>query len=195
MSFQAPPHVNLNDDKSQLAIRSIIACSLLAGFAVLGRFLSRRLVKADLWATDFLIVFGLIGAWALSALNVWGKMRALPHFHLLIWHPDAKLGVGRHIWVVPPQNLTPLLKVFAPGLVAPVSNFDWIIDVFRRGNLLRCEPTAGQGLNPPSLLRPFPRQNFRTLCLHRRSFRRRLGNSCSNDSDIHLQTNPWLLGT
>ena len=54
MSIQVPPHINLNDDKGPLAIRSIMACSVLAGFAVLGRFLSRRLVKADLWTTDFL---------------------------------------------------------------------------------------------------------------------------------------------
>ena len=76
MSIQLPPHVNLNDNKGPLAIRSVISCSVLAGFAVLGRFLSRRLVKADLWTTDFLIAIGLIGAWALSALTVWGRMRA-----------------------------------------------------------------------------------------------------------------------
>ena len=121
MSIQPPPHVNLNDNKSPLAIRAVIACSLLAGFAVLGRFLSRRLVKADLWATDFLIVIGLITAWTLSGLTVWGKLQARNYKSTSSsTHrgPGAKMGLGRHIWVVPPQNITPILKVFAPGLVA-----------------------------------------------------------------------------
>lgn len=155
-------------------------------------------MKADLWATDFLVIIGLITAWALSGLTIWGKMQARNYkstFSCTHRGPDAKMGLGRHVWVVPPQNLTPILKVFAPGLVASVSSIDWIIDVFRRGNPLLCEPTAGQGLNPPFLLWPFPRQNLRTSYIHRRSFRRRLGISRSIDIDIHLQTHPWLLGT
>ena len=76
MSTQVPPHINLDDDKGPLAIRSVTACSVLGAFAVLGRFLSRRLVKVDLWTTDYLIAIALIGAWALSGLTIAGKMQA-----------------------------------------------------------------------------------------------------------------------
>ncbi len=112
--FQIPPSgVDLNDNLGPLAIRSVMACSVLAGLAVLGRFLSRRLMKADLWATDLLIAIGLIGAWALSGLVVWGKMLARsysPASSCTDPCPDARMGLGRHIWVVPPQNLTQYSK-------------------------------------------------------------------------------------
>ena len=63
MSAEIPPGVNLSDDRGSQAVRSTLACAILAGSILAGRLVSRKLRKQDFKISDYLVVLGLLGAW------------------------------------------------------------------------------------------------------------------------------------
>ena len=58
------------EDRSTEIIWSAALCMILAGLAVIGRFVSRRLKKVKPASCDYLIIGGLLGAWASSGIVI-----------------------------------------------------------------------------------------------------------------------------
>ena len=82
MATQLPSAFNLTENKGPQVILSVVICTVLSGFAVIGRLTSRRLKKATLDASDFTAVGGMIGAWVISGLCVIGKATYIYYFEL-----------------------------------------------------------------------------------------------------------------
>ena len=89
MAAMLTPGVDLTDDRGPQVIRIVVACSVLSGLAFAGRIVSRKLMKADFLASDYLIALGLLGAWLISGSGIWGKH----HLGLmLLWHKTSLQG-------------------------------------------------------------------------------------------------------
>ena len=73
MSLDLAPGMSLTDDRGPQVIKTLIACSVLSGLAVVGRIISRKLLKANLLVSDYLVVLGLLSAWLVSGLALWSK--------------------------------------------------------------------------------------------------------------------------
>ena len=67
------PGVAIPSDRAATLFRSILACSLLSGLAVLGRFASRRVKKVPVGVADWMVVAGLLGAWIISGFSANGQ--------------------------------------------------------------------------------------------------------------------------
>jgi len=93
MASYSLSNINTNDDWRPHIVSSIVACMVFAGISVIGRVVSRRINKLELSASDFLSVGGLLGAWVISLIVI----------------EEAKLGLGRHIEVVPLANVRMIL--------------------------------------------------------------------------------------
>lgn len=72
MSMTPPPGMDLTEDLGPRIIREVAACSVLAGLAVVGRLVSRKMKKASLTGADYAVIGGLLGAWVASGLTIWG---------------------------------------------------------------------------------------------------------------------------
>ena len=70
MSTPIPPGVDLNDNKGPQLIRSVIACCVLSGLALVGRLAARKIQKSNFKASDYLVAVGLIGAWVISGIAI-----------------------------------------------------------------------------------------------------------------------------
>ncbi|PVH99805.1 hypothetical protein DM02DRAFT_656087 [Periconia macrospinosa] len=71
-------------DSTESIIISVIACMVLSGFRVIGRFASRFLKKTPIGVRDWLILGGLAGAFAISIIII----------------QAAKRGLGKHVEIV-----------------------------------------------------------------------------------------------
>lgn len=54
-------------------VRAVMVCGMLAGLAMVGRIVSRGMVKAGFFMSDLLLIIGLLSAWVVDGLGVWGK--------------------------------------------------------------------------------------------------------------------------
>ena len=61
------------EDRGPEIIRAVVTCLVLSGLALVGRIVSRKLLKANFLVSDYLVAFGSLGAWLLSSLTIWGK--------------------------------------------------------------------------------------------------------------------------
>jgi len=71
------PGVDLSEDNTGSIITSVIVCMVLSGLSVIARFASRYLKKASIAVSDWLILGGLAGAWAISLIIIQGKVDRL----------------------------------------------------------------------------------------------------------------------
>ena len=105
MSAQDPPNVNLKDDLGGAIIRPAIAVVVVVAFFVAARLVSRKLKKADWNASELFVVISFVGCLIFAALDVYGKLWCSAMRYLaclcLSRGEDAKLGLGKHIEVVP----------------------------------------------------------------------------------------------
>jgi hypothetical protein len=67
MATNIPSGVDLTADRGPEIIRSIAAVASLAALIVIGRFVSRKIQKAQWKASDYTIVLGLFGCWGMTA--------------------------------------------------------------------------------------------------------------------------------
>lgn len=73
MSSNPVPGMSLADNRGPQVIRAIVVCSVLSGLAFAGRIISRKLLKANLLVSDYLVALGLLSAWLVSSLALWSK--------------------------------------------------------------------------------------------------------------------------
>ena len=86
MTTQATPGVDLNDNLGPQIAHITVAMAVLAGIALVGRLICRRMLKLQLTISDYLIVAGLLGVWVYSGLIIGGNsnsIQALQCTHLL----------------------------------------------------------------------------------------------------------------
>lgn len=62
-----------DDDLSPRLIRSIIACSTLAGLALAGRVVSRKIIRSKFLVSDYVVMAALATAWAMSGMTIDGE--------------------------------------------------------------------------------------------------------------------------
>lgn len=70
MAVNPPPGVDLQADRGPDILRSTVAVAVSATMAVTARLISRRLVKANWNGSDYTVVLGLVGCWALNAVTI-----------------------------------------------------------------------------------------------------------------------------
>lgn len=70
MSQQQFREGNLQLNDGEGVIESLAACMVLSFFAVAARLASRRIQKAKLRASDYLVVCGLVAAWMVSLITI-----------------------------------------------------------------------------------------------------------------------------
>ncbi|MCJ1385608.1 hypothetical protein MMC17_008731 [Xylographa soralifera] len=99
MSAQAPAAVNLDDTLGPQIARITVAMAVLAGIALVGRLICRRMLKLQLAVSDYLIVTGLLGVWMYSGLIIGA----------------TTLGLGEHIRMVSTRNLITQLQLIYAG--------------------------------------------------------------------------------
>ena len=114
MSATPLPDVNLNNNRGPHLIRSVAACSFLAGVSMAGRIASRKLLKSHFLASDYWITAGLIGSWIVSAVTIAGERHGSYPSSYAFPNIAAVLGLGKHIEMVSPKNLKLMLKVCLP---------------------------------------------------------------------------------
>ena len=66
-------NVNLQDNRGSEIIRAVAIPAALATIAVFCRLVARRLKHLDLRASDYTIILGLVGAWAIGGGLIAGK--------------------------------------------------------------------------------------------------------------------------
>ncbi len=69
--------LNLEENQGHQIQRSVIAVTILATLSLTGRLVCRKSKKADWIASDYMIIIGLVGAWAISGVTI--ARRALLH--------------------------------------------------------------------------------------------------------------------
>lgn len=74
MASQGLMDTSLGDNMSPQIIIACTICSVFAGFAVVARLTARRITKLRLLVSDYLVVVGLVAAWVLSAMIMYGKL-------------------------------------------------------------------------------------------------------------------------
>lgn len=62
--------VDLGEDNTGLIITAVIICMVLSGLSVISRVTSRYLKKTSITQSDWLILGGLAGAWAISLIII-----------------------------------------------------------------------------------------------------------------------------
>ncbi|KAK5998967.1 hypothetical protein PT974_01351 [Cladobotryum mycophilum] len=86
--MEAPPGVDLAEDRRSVILAGSMTTWALAITAVILRIMSRRMRNIKLWLDDWLIIASLIPACAhILAMSVYAVSR----------------GLGKHIWVAPPD--------------------------------------------------------------------------------------------
>ena len=60
--------VDLNANKGPVVLQTLTPCMILAGLAVFAQFLSRQIKKQILTVSDYLIIVGLMGSWAVLTI-------------------------------------------------------------------------------------------------------------------------------
>ena len=70
MAATVPPGVDLTADRGPEIIRNTAAVASLATVVVIARLVSRRIQKSKWNLSDYTIVVGLIGCWALTAVVI-----------------------------------------------------------------------------------------------------------------------------
>ena len=73
MAPTPPPSVNLNDNRGPGINRVVAVAAVLGSIAVVGRIASRGVKRVPLAASDYMIVLGLIIAWAMAILVFIGE--------------------------------------------------------------------------------------------------------------------------
>ena len=122
MAGSLRPNVNLSDDRGPGVNTSISIVSVLAGIALIGRLLSRRLKKIPLSASDHTLVLGwLMGCGVTicvymckSSLQQSNRgISVLPLSFIDRYSPTVGVhfGLGKHLEAVPFENIIKLLKV------------------------------------------------------------------------------------
>ncbi|RDL33849.1 uncharacterized protein BP5553_08217 [Venustampulla echinocandica] len=96
MSSEAPPGVDLRDDRSQYIHAAVGTCIGLAAIGLIARLYCRRVMKLALSASDYFIIAGF-----LAALGECGLVFA-----------SIQVGFGRHVETVTPAQLETFLKIF-----------------------------------------------------------------------------------
>lgn len=104
--------IDLTDDRGPQVIKAIVACSCFSGVSFAGRIVSRKLLKANLLVSDYLVALGFLGAWLLSGLGIWGK-------HL----PDL-MPLRQKIWL---RGLAHAVQTCTSGLENILKWFRWTI--------------------------------------------------------------------
>ena len=66
-------NVDLQDNRGPEIVRAVAIPAALAAIAVVCRLVSRRLKHLDLKASDYTIILGLLGAWAVGGGLIAGK--------------------------------------------------------------------------------------------------------------------------
>jgi len=97
-------------DRRPGIIISVSVCMALAALSVIGRLVSRKMKGAKLSASDFWVIGGLAGAWVISLIII----------------EEAKLGLGRHIELVPFPNVREILLTTYIGEIFYSTTFPMI---------------------------------------------------------------------
>lgn len=71
MSASTPlSNSSLNDNQTPRLIRIVIACSVLAGLALVDRLIARKMLRSKLLLSDYVVMAALGTAWVLSAVTL-----------------------------------------------------------------------------------------------------------------------------
>ncbi|ERF72506.1 hypothetical protein EPUS_09033 [Endocarpon pusillum Z07020] len=94
MATIPPPSKNLGDNRGPEITQSITVVVVLTALSLIGRLFSRRLQKVPLAASDYTIILGWLTACGMT----------------IIIYIGVTLGLGKHIEVVPLEDMTKILK-------------------------------------------------------------------------------------
>jgi hypothetical protein len=61
----------LTEDRAPEIITMLTALGIVATLALIGRLIARRIVHKPLSASDIFVILGLLGTWAISAINIY----------------------------------------------------------------------------------------------------------------------------
>ena len=115
-SASSSPFAIQSADRSHSIIVSISTCIVLATLAVLGRILSRRLMKHIFTWSDYLMVLSYFGSITVSGIVLAGasKLKSLNFMgdkSLKLSCAEVPMGLGKHIQVVDQGSLSNILLV------------------------------------------------------------------------------------
>lgn len=114
----ATSSVNLDEDRGPKIVAITVPIAVLSVVAVADRFFSRHLKNTQLAANDYLVILGLVLSLGCCVLSIFRKKAASSTSHL--WRAHclpitvcivARMGVGKHIEAVPPEQVTLIFKI------------------------------------------------------------------------------------
>ena len=68
-----PPGVDLSDDQSPTVVRSAVASMVICMLFYVLRLVSRKISKAPLIASDYVLFGGVIACYVISCVDIWGQ--------------------------------------------------------------------------------------------------------------------------
>ena len=118
MTTILPPSKNLGNNRVPEINQSISVVVVLSTLSLVGRLVSRRLQKTPLAASDYTIILGWLTAWGTTTIVYTGQFILHGrggYFARLAADANSPLavtlGLGKHIEMVPLENITMILKV------------------------------------------------------------------------------------
>ncbi|MCJ1261267.1 hypothetical protein MMC22_001131 [Lobaria immixta] len=106
MAATLSSEVDLGADRGHAIIRYTTAVAVLATVIVIARLISKRLHKTNWNSSDYTVVLGLAGCWGMTGIVI----------------RSVSYGLGKHVQVVPLENITNILKItFASEVIYSIT--------------------------------------------------------------------------